>query len=672
MSKKITIFLILIAVATYFAHFSNAQDYDWGNLISISPEILSSTDDVITLNGERLLNGEVGQSLKCGNYCNDTDGMINPEECSYPNTLDILEWTETKVKFKFQEYPSSSASCQIFQADTDRGAVTNHLTISLCSSDTWLCGNWSSCSTDGIQTRICNKDYDCPRADTPKPTTTQSCTPECTANDWTCSNWSSCSSYGTQTRTCSKTSNCAGGVSSPATTQSCTYIPSCSADTWQCSNWGTCSPQGVQTRSCSKTHDCPSAETAAPATSQYCIYREKVDPEGFQQDKKGETKSYSNVCKNGYVQQGNKCVTHTKLCKERFGENSYGEGLSGESKNRTGQNLGGETRCYCEKGYTWKFGGGYCVQSDYDDGISITQSHIIDEYTLVNLSSDSDGDGILNEYDKHPNGGDKTITREYNIVSECQKILWRDKKNCENLSVVINIPEDRYFYYKDYKNHAFTKNWNNIASFVIYDDPVITDLVNQFYKLEQSSGISAGIIAPLFVNKIVYETDIVNTGWDEYPKYPIETIMDGKGDCEDTSYLMAAVLKAMNSDAVLVKFTGHLAIADVMDRDTAERWQREGLIKADYMWKHNIARKDDKYLRYIETTANNTDVGYMPEVLRNEDYQIYEIADYKNNNLATNNIIEEEKGLMTKIDNNLSNRLAGGILLQVEKNGEGW
>lgn len=46
---------------------------------------------------------------------------------------------------------------------------------------------------------------------------------QCTSNSWSCENWSSCSSNGSQTRVCSKNSNCEGGTQSPATTQSCTY-----------------------------------------------------------------------------------------------------------------------------------------------------------------------------------------------------------------------------------------------------------------------------------------------------------------------------------------------------------------------------------------------------------------------------------------------------------------
>ena len=47
----------------------------------------------------------------------------------------------------------------------------------VCSQDTWSCGDWSSCSSSGTQTRSCTKTFDCPSADTPSSATSQSCTP---------------------------------------------------------------------------------------------------------------------------------------------------------------------------------------------------------------------------------------------------------------------------------------------------------------------------------------------------------------------------------------------------------------------------------------------------------------------------------------------------------------
>ena len=149
----------------------------------------------------------------------------------------------------------------------------------ICTLDDYNCTEWSACEYkltskgfETIQTRSCPTKIVCDSEASTRPATSQSCAfvPKCSYYSWSCSLWSDCSSSGSQTRSCSKTSNCEGGAQSPAITQSCSYTPACSADTWQCGNWGTCSPQGIQARSCNKTFDCSSAETASPATSQYC------------------------------------------------------------------------------------------------------------------------------------------------------------------------------------------------------------------------------------------------------------------------------------------------------------------------------------------------------------------------------------------------------------------
>lgn len=46
----------------------------------------------------------------------------------------------------------------------------------------------------------------------------------------------------------------------------------------------------------------------------------------------------------------------------------------------------------------------------------------------------------------------------------------------------------------------------------------------------------------------------------EYPKYPVETLVDGKGDCEDSSILAAALLSLMDYDVVLLGYSDHMAV----------------------------------------------------------------------------------------------------------------
>jgi hypothetical protein len=58
---------------------------------------------------------------------------------------------------------------------------------------------------------------------------------------------------------------------------------------------------------------------------------------------------------------------------------------------------------------------------------------------------------------------------------------------------------------------------------------------------------------------IPYRTDPYNGGYD-YPKYPIETIIEG-GDCEDKAALLVALLNTFGFDAILVELPGHMAAA---------------------------------------------------------------------------------------------------------------
>jgi hypothetical protein len=47
----------------------------------------------------------------------------------------------------------------------------------------------------------------------------------------------------------------------------------------------------------------------------------------------------------------------------------------------------------------------------------------------------------------------------------------------------------------------------------------------------------------------------------EYPKYPVETLVDLGGDCEDTSILLATLLLKLRYEVMLVLLPGHMAVA---------------------------------------------------------------------------------------------------------------
>ena len=48
-----------------------------------------------------------------------------------------------------------------------------------------------------------------------------------------------------------------------------------------------------------------------------------------------------------------------------------------------------------------------------------------------------------------------------------------------------------------------------------------------------------------FVQSLPYTLDDVTTGYDEFRRYAVETLIEGGGDCEDTTILVAAILRGL-------------------------------------------------------------------------------------------------------------------------------
>lgn len=100
-------------------------------------------------------------------------------------------------------------------------------------------------------------------------------------------------------------------------------------------------------------------------------------------------------------------------------------------------------------------------------------------------------------------------------------------------------------------------------------------------------------------NTFPYTPDNVTTGYDDWPKYPIETLIEG-GDCEDTSILMAALLDQMGYDVIILKCPGHVAVGV---------WC-EGCYGTYFRFRGR------RYF-YLETTAPGWGVGQIPREYKN-------------------------------------------------------
>lgn len=134
-------------------------------------------------------------------------------------------------------------------------------------------------------------------------------------------------------------------------------------------------------------------------------------------------------------------------------------------------------------------------------------------------------------------------------------------------------------------------------------DPTIKSMAQEIKSRFASPADQIGY-ALAFVQYLPYMSDRETTPYLEYPKFPIETLVDGGGDCEDTAILFATLVLAMGYDAVLIFFFTHMGVGVAGDF-SGTYYEHEGV---EYF--------------YCETTGEDWLVGEFPPVLEDEVLQL--------------------------------------------------
>ena len=173
-------------------------------------------------------------------------------------------------------------------------------------------------------------------------------------------------------------------------------------------------------------------------------------------------------------------------------------------------------------------------------------------------------------------------------------------RSCET-----KVAEELYDYYQKERDHYFyhyemegKQIGDNRKSFVFseYGRPVIIDLARSLAAIAKSATEKVEV-ALTYVQSLPYSYDSVSKGRVEYVRYPIETLVDGCGDCEDKSVLLAAILYEMNIDFVLLMAPDHMAVGVNCQpqKDVA-----------------GITFDGKKYY-YVETTQTDFRIGQIPD-----------------------------------------------------------
>jgi predicted transglutaminase-like cysteine proteinase len=158
--------------------------------------------------------------------------------------------------------------------------------------------------------------------------------------------------------------------------------------------------------------------------------------------------------------------------------------------------------------------------------------------------------------------------------------------------------------YEEYRNDPIQRYAYTIEEavsmcdgYVTPEDPVIQELAGMLgnYSATFSELRTANFVLS-FVQSIDYVEDDISVSRDEYWRFPVETLYDEMGDCEDKAFLYASIMEAMGYDAVILLFDGHAAAGISVAKATGSYYQYDG---------HNYF--------YCETTASGWRVGNIPD-----------------------------------------------------------
>lgn len=190
---------------------------------------------------------------------------------------------------------------------------------------------------------------------------------------------------------------------------------------------------------------------------------------------------------------------------------------------------------------------------------------------------------------------------------------WENQNGIGTMQLDILIDREMYLYYRNLERYY------NVENFYLYTNDennreivrnIVSSLRNEARSLFYDDAAVAREIAKFVQDSVEYQYDSDSTGQEEYPRYPIETLYERQGDCEDTSILMAALLKEWGYEVGFLHLPSHVAVAI----RTADDYNGSSYYEID----------GHRYL-FIESTASGWNIGDIPTAYQETAAQFYPI-----------------------------------------------
>lgn len=201
-----------------------------------------------------------------------------------------------------------------------------------------------------------------------------------------------------------------------------------------------------------------------------------------------------------------------------------------------------------------------------------------------------------------------------NPVWETLHFEWESQDKRGMVQADVSIDREMYQYYRSLGRYYAIEEYKNYVNDA-NNRAIIAEIVEAIRNTANSHGYSDAAvvreIAKFVQDTIEYQYDFDTTGEEEYPRYPIETLYERQGDCEDTSILMAALLKELGYEVGFLNPPEHLAVV----LRTSDDYSGGAYYEID----------GHRYL-YIESTGSGWKIGEIPEDVQGQPAAFYAIG----------------------------------------------
>ncbi len=185
----------------------------------------------------------------------------------------------------------------------------------------------------------------------------------------------------------------------------------------------------------------------------------------------------------------------------------------------------------------------------------------------------------------------------------------------------LSIPVALYDAYKAVPDSERTKNGPaGYDMMVTTKDSYMQTLTEKLNETANQLGygpVDKVNFALAFVQSIAYSSDLNSTGYEEYPRFPIEVLVDQTGDCDCKADLFATLTLGLGYGAVFINPPDHLAVGVLGNNLQGTYWTYQ-----------------NQSYYYAETTGVGFKVGDLPDEFKGKSAYVYPIDE--NNQFVVN------------------------------------